>query len=187
MAFSCLTHIFTTLTTPSALTLKSNHTGLIHRASLPTQHPSAFPPAPNEPTTAFASSLVSGERWREFVERVTGHGQKTPEDQEEEEEEGGQVKGKEVTSWVADSKIKNKNGWDVGYEKATQMVVRRKGRGVFKFAGAMMEGTGVGLRDEENGGVGSVDRGGEEVSSRTEVLKDGFEYRVWTDDDVVVS
>jgi hypothetical protein len=186
MVFSCLTHIFTTLTTP---TLKPNHTGLIHRAPLPTQHPSAFPPAPNEPTTAFAPSLVTGARWREFVKRVTGHGQKTPEDKEEEEGEG-QVKGKESTSWVADSKSKTENGWEVGYKKATQMVVRRKGRGVFRFEKAMMEGTGVGLRDEDYGGIGSVDEGTgaeEEVKSRIEVLKDGFEYRVWTDDDVVVS
>jgi hypothetical protein len=182
MVFSCLTHIFTTLTTP---TLKPNHTGLIHRAPLPKQQPSAFPPAPNEPTTAFAPSLVSGERWREFVERVTGHGQKTPENQEEEEEEGGQVKVTEVTSWVADSKSKNENGWEVGYEKATQMVVRRKGRGVFRFEKAMMEGTGVGLRDEEYGGIESAEE--EEVKSRTGKLEDGFEYRVWTGDDVVVS
>jgi hypothetical protein len=80
---------------------------------------------------------------------------------------------------------KNENGWEVGYEKATQMVVRRKGRGVFRFEKAMMEGTGVGLRDEEYGGIESA--GEEEVKSRTGKLEDGFEYRVWTGDDVVVS
>lgn len=60
-------------------------------------------------------------------------------------------RGEDGTSWV--SGVKDVDGWNVGWERATQMFVKRKGRGRFGFEDAMMEGWGVGLRRLTDGGA----------------------------------
>jgi hypothetical protein len=96
---------------------------------------------------------------------------KTPEENEAIEGDG---RGEDGTSW--EQGVRDVDGWNVGWERATQMFVKRKGRGNFRFEDAMMEGWSVGLREEDN-------RNGE-VVDRVEMLEDGFKYRDWVDEEM---
>ena len=80
---------------------------------------------------------------------------------------------------MPESESRDGDGWHVGYEQVTQIVVRRKGRGAFMFERAMMERWGV--EDEEGDGD---DEEEEEGRYGVERLEDGFEYRGWVDDEM---
>ncbi|KAG9195457.1 hypothetical protein G6011_00578 [Alternaria panax] len=181
MAFSCISHIFTNLGSARPAVPRPNHTGLIHRALLPTNPPCTFPPAPNQPTTAFAPNLVSGAAFRERMQEILS-GPRTPEDAESTDRDD---RGEDGTSWVLANK--DVDGWDVGREKATQMFVKRKGRGKFRFEEAMMEGWSVGLMEEERD-QGAMEHGIEDKDTqkvaRVENLEDGFRYRDWVDEEI---
>ncbi|KAF1844892.1 uncharacterized protein K460DRAFT_100212 [Cucurbitaria berberidis CBS 394.84] len=73
------------------------------------------------------------------------------------------------TSW--ELRVADVDGWDVGWEKSTQMFVKRKGRGAFRFEGRVIEGWGVVEEWESESGRDEKDGG----------LEDGFEYRVRLD------
>jgi hypothetical protein len=79
---------------------------------------------------------------------------------------------------------KDVDGWNGGWEKATQMVVKRRGRGVFRFERAMMEGWSVGLGDGGCGGGEEEGNGKGGVLDRVGRLQDGFEYRAWVDEEM---
>ncbi|CAN9408590.1 hypothetical protein CC77DRAFT_1064049 [Alternaria alternata] len=180
MAFSCISHIFINLTTPTQPVHKPNHTGLIHQASLPTNPPSTFPPAPNQPTTAFAPNLVSGATFRERMQEILSEPRATERIETQDED-----RGEDGTSWVLANK--DVDGWDVGREKATQMFVKRKGRGEFRFEDAMVEGWGIGLREKEASYrvMEECNKDNEkEVLDRQEMLRDGFKYRGWVDEEI---
>lgn len=66
------------------------------------------------------------------------------------------------------------DGWDVGWEEMTQMFVKRRGRGVFRFESAVIGACG-GLRDGDDDVV--------DGDSEGRLLEDGFEYRDWVDAD----
>ncbi|EAT91457.1 hypothetical protein HBH56_085900 [Parastagonospora nodorum] len=53
------------------------------------------------------------------------------------------VDGFDTWTALADGQGEVKGGWRTGYEVSSGMVVRRKGRGEFKFEGAMNDGFGV--------------------------------------------
>lgn len=79
------------------------------------------------------------------------------------------------------------DGWDVGREKATQMFVKRKGRGEFRFEDAMVEGWGIGLREKEASYrvMEECNKDNEkEVLDRQEMLGDGFKYWGWVDEEI---
>jgi hypothetical protein len=83
------------------------------------------------------------------------------------------------TSW--EPGVMGVDRWDVGYEKATQMFVKRKGRGAFKFEERMIEGIGkYGEEGEQELGDSLMWRG--ERREGREKLGEGFEYRGWVEE-----
>lgn len=82
------------------------------------------------------------------------------------------------------------DGWDVGWEKATCMFVKRKGRGRFRFEEMIMQGFGGGDGDGD-GDAGEIDgvdcvEAGASINclhgaDEEQRLANGFEYRGWVD------
>jgi hypothetical protein len=78
------------------------------------------------------------------------------------------------TSW--EPSVLGVDGWNVGFEKATQMFVKRKGRGAFRFEESMVEGSG-----KEEGLVGDSLLWRAEGREGRARLGDGFAYREWVE------
>ncbi|KAH7372021.1 hypothetical protein BKA66DRAFT_572583 [Pyrenochaeta sp. MPI-SDFR-AT-0127] len=175
MSRSCITH-FTQLIThtltnltispPPSQAPTPNHTGLIFQA--PQQRLTSstpFPSAPGTATSAFDLSLINGATHPEHVrQRITALGQQRPCAQLEKERDG--------TSW--DERVSGVDGWNVGWEKATMMFVKRKGRGEFRFEKAVMQGWGELDGDEGNRKVSDIAEEGR--------LEDGFLYQGWVEE-----
>jgi len=117
---------------------------------------------------AFAPSLITGTAHREHLTSLNQPRAKTTNIEEEIKD-----------SWVPESESRDGDGWHVGYERATQMLVRRKGRGAFMFEGAMMEEWGVEKKEGDEYETEMVRYGGGR-------LEDGFEYRGWVDEEVAI-
>jgi len=115
---------------------------------------------------AVAPSLIAGTAYREHSNSLNRPRDKTTEIEEEMRD-----------SWVLESESRDGDGWHVGYEQVTQMVVRRKGRGAFMFEGAIMEGWGFDIEQ------GNEDED-EEAKHCVGRLEDGFEYRGWVDEEM---
>jgi hypothetical protein len=143
----------------------SNHTGFVSRAE-----PTTFPVAPRLPTPAPSRSLVNGGIHRTHISRQ--HANKSPAPTTKPATADG-------TSW--EPRVMHVDGWNVGFEKTTQMFVKRKGRGSFHFESNMVS---VSLnQDEEKGVLGddSLLWMAESREGRPR-LSDGFAYKHWVEE-----
>jgi hypothetical protein len=166
MALSCLSHLLTSFITSAPPVLQPTHTGLIYRAPLPRAEPSTFPAAPNLPTSAFAFENVDAATCQARLEQQQKKQQAMK--LEKERREWAKNWGEDGTSWIRKEggDGQDEQGWNVGWEKVTQMEVRRKGRGIFAFEKRVMEGCG----------------GLNEVRGEEGKLADGFPWEHWVVD-----
>jgi hypothetical protein len=88
--------------------------------------------------------------------------------EERERREWAKNWGEDGTSWIKNEGIdgQDEQGWNIGWKKATQMEVKRRGRGIFEFEKKVMQGC-EGLS--------------EELGEKGE-LADGFLWKHWVVD-----